>query len=46
MKMYAIFYEDLYGNEDWVYVYADSREDAIWQATDQCGGCISVKYVM
>lgn len=44
--MYAVFYEDLYGNEECVYVYADSREDAIWQAKDQCGGCISIKYVM
>lgn len=46
MKMYIVFYVDLDGNEDCVNVYADSIEDAIWQAKDQCGSCISVKYVM
>lgn len=46
MKMYIVFYEDLYSNENCVNVYADSREDAAWQAKDQCGSCISIKYVM
>lgn len=46
MKMYIVFYKDLDGNEDYVNVYADSIEDAVWQAKDQCGSCISIKYVM
>ena len=46
MKMYMVFYADLDGNEDCVNVYADSREDAVWQAKDQCGSCITIKYVM
>ena len=46
MKMYIVFYEDLDGNEDCVNVYADSIEDAVWQAKDQGGSCISIKYVM